>query len=136
MSADAIVANAGTITGSIGVVTGKLVARELKDRLGVGSDSVRTNPTLTRGPSTSPSPTSNTRMSSGGRPVLQHDFVERVAQGRKMTVEAVDAIARGRCGPVRTPLSAASSMSSADYAPRSLAPRCWPGWTPTPTCGL
>src|SRR6185369_2942153 len=44
MSADAIVANPGTITGSIGVVTGKLVARELKDRLGVGSDSVRTNP--------------------------------------------------------------------------------------------
>src|ERR1700742_2443607 len=44
ISADAIVANAGTITGSIGVVTGKLVARELKDRLGVGSDSVRTNP--------------------------------------------------------------------------------------------
>jgi protease-4 len=43
MGADAIVANAGTITGSIGVVTGKLVARELKDRLGVGSDSVRTN---------------------------------------------------------------------------------------------
>ena len=44
MCADAIVANAGTITGSIGVLTGKLVARELKDRLGVGSDSVRTNP--------------------------------------------------------------------------------------------
>ncbi len=39
MAADAIVANPGTITGSIGVVTGKLVARELKDRLGVGSDS-------------------------------------------------------------------------------------------------
>ena len=43
MAADAIVANPGTITGSIGVVTGKLVARDLKDRLGVGSDSVRTN---------------------------------------------------------------------------------------------
>ena len=36
MCADAIVANPGTITGSIGVVTGKLVARDLKDRLGVG----------------------------------------------------------------------------------------------------
>ena len=31
------------ISGSIGVVTGKLVARELKDRLGVGSGTVRTN---------------------------------------------------------------------------------------------
>ena len=38
MGADAIVANPGTITGSIGVITGKLVARELKERLGVGSD--------------------------------------------------------------------------------------------------
>ncbi len=43
MAADVIVANPGTITGSIGVVTGKLVARELRDRLGVGSDSLRTN---------------------------------------------------------------------------------------------
>ena len=43
MAADTIVADPGTITGSIGVVTGKLVARDLKERLGVGSDSVRTN---------------------------------------------------------------------------------------------
>ena len=43
MGADAIVANPGTITGSIGVITGKLVVRDLKDRLGVGSDTVRTN---------------------------------------------------------------------------------------------
>lgn len=43
MGADAIVANPGTITGSIGVITGKLVVRDLKDRLGVGSDAVRTN---------------------------------------------------------------------------------------------
>ena len=43
MGADAIVANPGTITGSIGVITGKLVVRDLKERLGVGSDTVRTN---------------------------------------------------------------------------------------------
>ena len=43
MDADAIVANPGTITGSIGVMSGKLVVRDLKDRLGVGSDTVRTN---------------------------------------------------------------------------------------------
>ena len=43
MDADAIVANPGTITGSIGVLSGKLVVRDLKERLGVGSDTVRTN---------------------------------------------------------------------------------------------
>ena len=41
MAADAIVANAGTITGSIGVVTGKLVARRAqgatRHRLGFGA---------------------------------------------------------------------------------------------------
>ena len=36
MDADAIVANPGTITGSIGVITGKLVVRDLKDEVGSG----------------------------------------------------------------------------------------------------
>ena len=43
MGADAIVANPGTITGSIGVYSGKFVIRDLKGRLGVASDTVRTN---------------------------------------------------------------------------------------------
>ena len=43
MGADAIVANPATITGSIGVITGKLVFRDLMERLGVGSDTLRTN---------------------------------------------------------------------------------------------
>nr|MDT0525258.1 S49 family peptidase [Streptomyces sp. DSM 41633] len=34
MAADEIVANSGTLTGSIGVITGKLISRELKDKLG------------------------------------------------------------------------------------------------------
>ena len=38
-----IVADPGTITGSIGVITGKLVVRDLLQRLGVGLDTVRTN---------------------------------------------------------------------------------------------
>src|ERR1700741_993894 len=43
MGADAIVANPGTITGSIGVYSGKFVVRDLMDRLGVASEAVRTN---------------------------------------------------------------------------------------------
>jgi protease-4 len=96
MSADAIVANAGTITGSIGVVTGKLVARELKDRLGVGSDSVRTNPNADAWSIDQPFTDEQHAHVEAEADLLYTDFVERVAQGRKMTAEAVDAIARGR----------------------------------------
>jgi len=96
MSSDAIVANAGTITGSIGVVTGKLVARELKDRLGVGSDSVRTNPNADAWSINQPFTDEQHAHVEAQADLFYTDFVERVAQGRKMTVEAVDAIARGR----------------------------------------
>jgi protease IV len=96
MGADAIVANAGTITGSIGVVTGKLVARELKDRLGVGSDSVRTNPNADAWSINQPFTDEQHANVEAEADLNYTDFVERVAQGRKMSVEAVEAIARGR----------------------------------------
>ena len=96
MSADSIVANPGTITGSIGVVTGKLVARELKDRLGVGSDSVRTNPNADAWSINQPFTDEQHAHVEAEADLFYTDFVERVAEGRKMTVEAVDAIARGR----------------------------------------
>ena len=96
MSADAIVANPGTITGSIGVVTGKLVARELKDRVGVGSDSVRTNPNADAWSINQPFTDEQHAHVEAEADLFYADFIERVAHGRKMTVEAVDAIARGR----------------------------------------
>ena len=96
MGADAIVANAGTITGSIGVMTGKLVARELKDRIGVGSDSVRTNPNADAWSIDKPFTEEQHAQVEAEADLFYTDFVERVAQGRKMSTEAVDAIARGR----------------------------------------
>jgi protease-4 len=96
MSADTIVANPGTITGSIGVVTGKLVARELKDRLGVGSDTVRTNPNADAWSINKPFTDEQHAHVEAEADLFYTDFVERVAKGRKLTAEAVDAIARGR----------------------------------------
>jgi protease-4 len=96
MGADAIVANAGTITGSIGVVTGKLVARELKDRIGVGSDSVRTNPNADAWSINKPFTDEQHAHVEAEADLFYTDFIERVAQGRKMSAEAVDPIARGR----------------------------------------
>jgi protease-4 len=96
MAADAIVANPGTITGSIGVVTGKLVARDLKDRLGIGSDSVRTNRNADAWSLNKPFTDEQHAHVEAEADLFYTDFVQRVAQGRGMAVEEVDDVARGR----------------------------------------
>ncbi|MCI4676974.1 signal peptide peptidase SppA [Candidatus Mycolicibacterium alkanivorans] len=96
MGADAIVANPATITGSIGVVTGKLIARELKERLGVGSDSVRTNDNADAWSANAPFTEEQQAMVEAEADLFYTDFVHRVAEARSMSVEAVDAVARGR----------------------------------------
>jgi protease-4 len=96
MAADTIVANPGTVTGSIGVVTGKLVARELKDRLGVGSDSVRTNVNADAWSVNAPFTDDQRAMVEAEADLFYEDFVRRVAEARGMSVDDVDAVARGR----------------------------------------
>jgi protease-4 len=96
MGADAIVANPGTITGSIGVITGKLVARGLKDRLGVGSDAVRTNANADAWSINAPFTPEQHAHVEAEADLFYDDFVQRVADGRHLSVEAVDAVARGR----------------------------------------
>lgn len=96
MAADEIVANPGTITGSIGVLAGKLVARELKGRLGVGSGTVRTNRNADAWSLNEPFTDEQRALVEAEADLLYTDFIERVAVGRKMSVEDVDAVARGR----------------------------------------
>jgi protease-4 len=96
MGADAIVANPGTITGSIGVLTGKLVARDLKDRLGVGSDAVRTNANADAWSVNAPFTPEQHAQVEAEADLVYDDFVQRVAQGRHLSIEAVEAVARGR----------------------------------------
>jgi protease IV len=96
MGADAIVANPGTITGSIGVIAGKLVVRELKDRLGVGSDTVRTNANADAWSMDALFTPEQQAQLSAEADLCYSDFVERAAEGRNLTIEAVNAVARGR----------------------------------------
>ncbi|MFC7673069.1 signal peptide peptidase SppA [Mycolicibacterium sp. GCM10028919] len=96
MAADAIVANPGTITGSIGVVTGKLVARDLKRRLGVGSDAVRTNANADAWSPNAPFTEEQQAHVEAEADLFYTDFVERVAHGRGMSVDDVHEVARGR----------------------------------------
>jgi len=96
MAAEVIVANPATITGSIGVLTGKLVAREFKHRLGVGSDAVRTNANADAWSVNSPFTDTQHELVVAETDLFYDDFVSRVAEARGMSVEAVDAVARGR----------------------------------------
>lgn len=96
MAAEVIVANPATITGSIGVITGKLVARELKDRLGVGSESLRTNVNADAWSVNSPFTAEQYDMVEAEANLFYDDFVRRVAEARKMSVEDVGIVARGR----------------------------------------
>ena len=96
MAADTIVADPGTITGSIGVVTGKLVARDLKARLGVGSDSVRTNDNADAWSPNAPFTAEQQALVEAEADLFYDDFVRRVAAARGMTIEQVDVVARGR----------------------------------------
>jgi protease-4 len=96
MAAEWIIADPGTITGSIGVVTGKLVARDLKDRLGLGSDSLRTNTNADAWSVNAPFTEEQHAQVEAEADLFYDDFVRRVAEARGLSVEEVDAVARGR----------------------------------------
>jgi len=96
MNADRIVAQPGTITGSIGVFAGKPVFRKTTEKLGIHVYEIYANPKAGMWSPFTP-------MTEDQLHVLQEEigrfykmFVAKVAQHRKMTYEAVDAIAQGR----------------------------------------
>ena len=94
--ADVIVTQPGTLTGSIGVIMGKPVLREMFGRSGVAVDTVAQNP--------------NALMFSPSRPfsdpewarinewldAIYADFTEKVASGRRLSASQVHELARGR----------------------------------------
>lgn len=96
MAADAILANPATVTGSIGVITGKLVIRDLMGRLGVASDTVRTNANADAWSIEAPFTPEQQAHREAEADLFYTDFVERVAAARNLTTEAVDVVARGR----------------------------------------
>lgn len=91
-----IVAQPGTITGSIGVVMAKVVNRGLLDKLHV-------HPFVLQRGANADYFSSQTRFNAAQRAKIQQlieriygQFVGRVAESREMTPEAVDAVGKGR----------------------------------------
>jgi protease-4 len=94
--ATAIVAEGGTITGSIGVVTGKLVLQGALDKVGVGSGAVSVGPMAEIYSPFKPfSPQERERIEDQMQATYDL-FVSRVAEGRKKTTAQIDAVAQGR----------------------------------------
>ncbi|MBV8338095.1 MAG: signal peptide peptidase SppA [Alphaproteobacteria bacterium] len=95
-AADKIVAEPATLTGSIGVLAGKLVVSDLFKKIGVSTDSAQIGDNAAMFSSTSD-------FSARARSRLEaflddtyRGFKDHVASGRHMTQEAVEEVAKGR----------------------------------------
>jgi protease-4 len=96
-AADAILAEASTLTGSIGIVGGKVVVRKLLDKLGIHRETVSVSERSTfMTPFQSFSIEERQRLRRHLHFFYKKLFVPRVAEGRKLTHDEVDKVARGR----------------------------------------
>ena len=96
VDADKIVAQPGTITGSIGVVSGKLANREAWARLGVTFDQIPFGQNSTFAVSQDVFSDSERERHTMLLDDVYERFVERVVSGRGLSPEQVERIARGR----------------------------------------
>jgi len=94
--ADRIFADRMTVTGSIGIISGKFAFGGLMDSLGINVEEVATGPMASMNSPFRP----YTERERGRAFDLLEDgynlFVEMVAEGRGMTFEEVDSVGRGR----------------------------------------
>lgn len=96
MAADKIVAEPGTITGSIGVLGGKLVTRELWGKLGITFDTLDTGANADMWSSLDPYDEAGWAKVEVWLDRVYVDFTEKVAEGRDLPLERVREIAKGR----------------------------------------
>ncbi len=96
MAADEIVAQPGTITGSIGVLTGKPVLGAAIGRAGVSSDLVSHGAHAAMFSQLRPFSTDEWTLVNDWLDHIYADFTGKVATGRGMTTEQVHEVAKGR----------------------------------------
>jgi protease-4 len=96
MAADKIVAQPATITGSIGVLGGKMLTTGFWEKLGVAWDEVHTNGNATMWTGTHDYTPENWTRFQDGLDRVYDDFTSKVAQGRHLPKEKVLEVAKGR----------------------------------------
>ncbi|MEV7009849.1 signal peptide peptidase SppA [Streptosporangium sp. NPDC051022] len=96
MAADAIVAQPGTLTGSIGVFAGKAVIGGLLDKLGVVSETVGEGANAGMFSSTNAFSEAQWARVNAWLDRVYDDFVSKVAEGRGLPRERAHELAKGR----------------------------------------
>jgi protease IV len=96
MAAPDIVAQPGTLTGSIGIYGGKIVTGGTYEKLGMNIEAISAGKFADMNSPVRPFNEAERAKLEAQLKSFYDQFVEKVAQSRKMTPEAVDAIAQGR----------------------------------------
>lgn len=96
MNADKILAQPSTITGSIGVVGGKLDVSGLFNKFGVTFDRVSTSPNATIWLPTTEYTPDQWNYIQHSLDTIYNDFVRKFASGRKLALEKAYELAKGR----------------------------------------
>jgi protease-4 len=95
-AADRVFAEAASVTGSIGVIGGKLNLQGLYDKLGIGRDGVERGARAGLLSETRAFTPAERQVVREEMEELYAAFVDRVARGRELPVEAVKRVAQGR----------------------------------------
>jgi len=96
MSAQKILAWPQTITGSIGVISGKFVLKGLYDKLGITKEIVKTSEFAGMYSDYRPFSEREKQKVMGDMRHIYDEFLKKVSANRKMAVSEVDKVARGR----------------------------------------
>jgi protease-4 len=96
MAADKIVAQPGTITGSIGVLAGKMLTSGFWQKIGVSWDEVHTSDPATMWTSTHDYTPEQWAKFQNWLDYVYADFTGKAAQGRNLTKEKILEVAKGR----------------------------------------
>jgi protease IV len=96
LSADKIVAEPGTVTGSIGVFTGKMSVNKTLEKIGVKTEQVGVGKNALMNSQFAPYTDEQWAKVNAEADTIYADFTGKVAQGRKLPIETVRRIARGR----------------------------------------
>lgn len=96
LSADKIVAQPGTITGSIGVLTGKIAIGETMGLIGVKGELVGVGKNALMNSDMQPYTDEQWKALNDQADAIYADFTKKVADGRKLPLEKVLDVARGR----------------------------------------
>jgi len=94
--ADVIVAEPGTITGSIGVISGKYSFKGLYDKIGLHKEILKRGKHADFYSDYGDYPAEEREIIQAQIKEIYEDFIGKVADGRGMTKEAVDEIGKGR----------------------------------------